>query len=119
MKILEAPTTGWQGIMFSVIDGKREGKLCFFSDHIEIRDQNELRVKHPMDTGDDFHTYRITILRNIMQVSVDGKEVATVTLSNQVAGKAVLFGDFSDTPGENVNAQVEYLAYSVKGAMAP
>ena len=119
MKLVEAPDTGFQGMMFSLIDGKREGKISFYPDSIKIRDQNDVVAIYPMDTGDDFHTYTIALVKDTLEVYVDGERVASAVLSREVTAKRILFGDFSPEVGENVTAQVEYLAYSVEGAKAP
>jgi beta-glucanase (GH16 family) len=119
MRILEAPVSGSDGAMFSLIDGMREGKISFYADHINIRDQNEVKAVRWMDTTDDFHTYRIAIIGDTLKLFVDGDEVASVTLSGSSSDKKILFGDLSTSEGENINAQVEYLAYSVEGAITP
>ena len=119
MKILEAPAAGSDGAMFSLIDGSREGKISFYDDRIYIRDSNELKKTYKMDTTDDFHIYRLAIIGRTLKVYVDGAEVASVVLSGTNPDKKILFGDLSNKEGENINAQVEYLAYSVAGALAP
>jgi outer membrane murein-binding lipoprotein Lpp len=119
MRILEAPASGSDGAMFSLIDGTREGKISFYTDYINIRDQNEVKAVHWMDTTDDFHTYRITLIKDTLRVFVDGNQVASTTLSGSSSDKKILFGDLSTSDGENLNARVEYLAYSVEGAITP
>lgn len=119
MKILAAPAAGSDGAMLSLIDGSREGKISFHDDRIEIRDQNQVKASHNMDTTDGFHAYRIVIIEDTMKVYVDGSEVASVTLSGSSTDRKILFGDLSSHEGENLTAQVEYLAYSVDGALTP
>ena len=119
MRILEAPASGFNGGALSLIDGQREGKLSFFNDRIEIRDVNDFRQAYEIDTNDDFHVYRLTIAGDTLKAYVDGMEVAVVTLANSNKERKILFGDFSPEEGENMYAQVEYLAYYVGGAVSP
>jgi len=119
VRILQAPSSGWDGAMFSLLDGKREGKIRFFANRIDIGERNGLKTMHFMNTRDTFHAYRITIVRDLMKVYVDGKEVASVVLTDQVEGREILFGDFSNKEWENMDAQIEYLAYFTGGALQP
>ncbi|MBU2008481.1 MAG: hypothetical protein KJ624_01320 [Chloroflexi bacterium] len=119
MRILEAPASGFNGGALSLIDGQREGKLSFFNDRVEIRDVNDFRQAYELDTTDGFHVYRLTIVEDTLKAYVDGMEVAMVTLANSNKEKKILFGDFSPEEGENIYAQVEYLAYYVGGAVSP
>ena len=119
LKLITGPQSGINGAMLALQDGRREGKLSFFDTRIEIIDKNELRAKHLMDTTDGFHTYRMAIMGNTMEVYVDGNRVASVGLGYPVTGKRVLFGDYSDMTGENADMQVHYVAYSVERALRP
>ncbi|MFC1990742.1 hypothetical protein ACFLU9_01150, partial [Chloroflexota bacterium] len=119
MKLLGESKTGHEINVFLLQDGSLEGKVLFFNDRIEIYDQNDLEATYKMDTTDRFHTYRLAIAKHSLEVYVDGGRVSSVTLNNPVSNKMVLFGDASEREGEDINAQIDYIAYSVKGAMAP
>ncbi|MFC1990574.1 hypothetical protein ACFLU9_00275 [Chloroflexota bacterium] len=119
MKLLEGPATDHDASLFSLQDGMREGKISFFSDRIEIRDQNTLRTTHKMDTGDGFHIYRLALVKDTFDVYVDGERVASITLGSQISNKVVIFGDGSIGQGENIGAQIEYIAYSIEGSVTP
>ncbi len=121
LRIVKGPTTGKLGMIFSIEDGIREGKVSFFDHHIEMLDQNEVRVVYWMDTGEDLHTYRLTLVKDRLELYVDGERIAVTTLTserNLAVGKIVL-GDIGNRTGENVLAEIEYLAYSPGGAFAP
>lgn len=119
LKLLEGPKSDINGAIFSLQDGRREGRMSFFPEYIKILDRNDVKASLWMDTTGDFHTYRIAMVEDRLRVYVDGEEVASVILSNQVKEKQVRFGDFSNAMGENMSAKVDYLAYSVEGAIAP
>jgi hypothetical protein len=56
---------------------------------------------------------------NKMDVYVDSSYVATISLSNQVSGRGIVLGDLSTEEGENIHAEVDYIAYSADGAFSP
>ncbi|MFC1990740.1 hypothetical protein ACFLU9_01140 [Chloroflexota bacterium] len=119
MKLLEGPKTDHDASLFSLQDGTREGKISFFNDRIEIRDRNDLKATHDMDTTNGFHIYRLTLVKDKLEVYVDGEKVASVILNTHVTNKALFFGDGSIKEGENLGVQIDYIAYSVDGAIAP
>ncbi|MBM3131678.1 MAG: hypothetical protein FJZ95_01420 [Chloroflexi bacterium] len=119
MKLLEEPQSSHDAALFVLQDGTREGKICFFSNRIEIFDQNALKAIHRMDAISQFHTYRLAIAGRNFQVFVDSRKVASAVLSNTVPKKAVMFGDATDVANENSGAQIKYIAYATEGAVAP
>ncbi|MFC1990599.1 hypothetical protein ACFLU9_00405, partial [Chloroflexota bacterium] len=119
MKLLQGPKTDHDASLFSLQDDTREGKISFFNDRIEIRDQNTLKATHKLDTADGFHIYRLTLVRDRFKVYVDGKKIVSVTLNNRVSNKALFFGDGSIKEGENLGVQIDYIAYSVAGTTVP
>ncbi len=119
LKLVKGAKTDHDASLFSLQDGTFEGKVCFFSRRIEIYDQNTLQATCNVDTTSGFHTYRLCIVKGNFVVYVDGQMFASVTLVNQVPNKAIFFGDFSMGQEENISAQIDYVAYSVKGALAP
>jgi len=119
IKVIEASYQGFQGACFSVQDGKREGKITFYPDHISIRDQNTEKATYSINTMADFHVYRMTMAKDILKVYVDGGLAASVTLENTVPHKGILFGDLSSEEGENIHAEIDYVIYNVEEALAP
>ena len=119
MRLSEAPLSGREGAILSLLDGRREGKVSFFQDRLEIRDSNELKAVYRMNPLDGWHIYRLAVVSELLEFYVDGEKVASVTLSNPVGEKKILLGDFSGETGENMNATIDYLAYTVAGALPP
>lgn len=119
LQVLEGPVSNRDAALISLQDGEREGKLSFFTDRIEVYDRNNLVTIHEMDTTDGFHTYRLTITSDSLGFYVDGEEVAAAQLVKNSSRKVVLFGDAVTDESENFNVQVDYIAYSIDGALAP
>lgn len=119
LKLMAGPTVDHDASLFSLQDGVREGKISFFNDRIEVRDQNDLKETHEMNTTGEFHIYRLVIVRNILEVFVDGEIIASITLDKVTTNKVILFGDVSQKEGENINAEIDYIAYSTEGAKTP
>jgi hypothetical protein len=119
LKLLNAESRGFQGVCLYVQDGTHEAKITFWPNFIIIRDQNDARAYYGMNTLDGFHVYRITMKGNKVDVYVDGSYVATISLSNQVSGRGIVLGDLSTEEGENIHAEVDYIAYSADGAFSP
>jgi hypothetical protein len=120
MKFLKCPgkMDYHDAAIFGIQDGTKEGKLAFLSDMIAIYDMNKQRETYPIDTS-AFHTYRICILGDTMDIYVDGKLATSTTLSERVSGKKVFFGDYHPEEGENIKAQIKYVGYSTSGAFSP
>ncbi|MBM3131676.1 MAG: hypothetical protein FJZ95_01410, partial [Chloroflexi bacterium] len=119
MKLLEGVESGNSANLFSLQDGRAECKILFFSNRVEIFDQNDLKSTYNMNTMDGFHIYRLAIAGLRGEVYVDGTRVASIILSNLVPSKEVLFGDLSIDPDANFTAAVDYIAYSIDGAVTP
>jgi len=119
LKLLEGPVSGRDGAVLSIQDGAREGKLSFFADRLEVLDLNNLRATYFTDTTAGFYDYRLAQRGDTLRVYVNGAEVASAYLATPVSRKGLLFGDFSPEPGENFQAQIEYLVYTTQGAFAP
>ena len=81
LRLLEGPTMDVNGAIFTLSDGKYEGKISFFNDHISILDQNHVKSLYWMDTTTDYHIYRIAIFKDTMKVYVDNVEVSSINLS--------------------------------------
>lgn len=98
--------------MFAIRDGAREGKIAFARDRILVFDQNKLLNAYPVNTG-QYQVYRIDIIENVLEVHVNGDLVASETLSNAVSAKGMItFGDLDGEEGRNLDASIDYLAYS-------
>ena len=106
------------GAMFALLDRRRESQIVFFEDPIEILDSNKLRLVHQMDTTDRFYRYRLALIGDGLRVFVDGTEIRSLRITEDVTRKEVLFGDSSSNPGENFTAQLAYITYSPHGAVA-
>jgi len=118
LKVVQAASHGHQGSCLSVQDGEREAKLTFYPDRVSIRDQNQEKSIHRMDTTDAFHTYRLTMRDDILHVYIDGFPRA-IGLLNGVSTKGIYLGDLSAVEGENMHAEVDYLLYSVENTYPP
>jgi len=121
LRMIRGPTAGTHGMICSVQDGKREGKISFFDNHIEVLDQSEVKAVYWMDTRDDFHTYRLAMVGDKLEVYVDGDWVTRITLAHdyRVETGNINLGDFSTETGQNTWVDIEYLAYSPEGVFAP
>jgi hypothetical protein len=67
-----------------------------------------------MDTRDDFHTYRLAMVGDKLEVYVDGDWITSITLAHDYEVKTgnVNLGDVSTETGQNAWVDIEYLAYS-------
>lgn len=119
MKLLQASSHGFQGAFFALQDGTHEAKITFYPDSISVRDQNIEKAAYAMNTSNDFHVYRLTMVKDSLRVYVDYNLVATITLEKAVPHKGIIFGDLSTEEGENIHAEFDYIIYDVAGAFFP
>ncbi len=103
-RFLEAPTTGYDGAVFSLLDGAREAKLSFYPDRVTILDQNEVVGSCPIDTGDGFHICRKygihTFSNNILGLpyATIENEIETIDLNIKAKASFVEFPIFHPYP---------------------
>jgi len=119
VRLFNTPDSDHDACLFHLHDGSRAAKISFFNNRIEIFDNNSLKSTYYMDTTNDFHTYRLTIILNTFNLFVDGSLASSLSLDDPISDKSIMFGDGSITQNQNFKAQVNYIAYSTLGAFSP
>jgi len=117
LKALATPKEEINGFVFSLLDGRREGKISFRKDYLLIADINQVKATYKIDTH-DFHTYRLTLVGNDFEVYVDGRLAAEATLTQSTGDKRLQLGDYAVGDTE-MAALVDYVAYYTGGAVPP
>ncbi len=117
MRVLKTPTdpAHHDAAILSLQNDTWEGKLAFFPDRIILYDKNIPIEEYGVDTT-EFHTYRMLVFRDNIDVYLDGELVVSSLLSNQVKGKRIFFGDLNPTDNQNIKATVSYVCYRTWGA---
>lgn len=118
LEALATPTQDVNGFIFSLVDGRYEGKISFRKKELLIEDANEIRTSYEVNTH-DFHVYRLTLVNNDFKVYIDGKLAKQITLTHQVGENRLLLGDFSSAPNTDMGALIDYVAYYTGGAIPP
>lgn len=117
IRVLKTPTdpAHHDAAILTLQNGTWEGKLAFFPDRIIVYDKNVPIEEYGVDTT-EFHTYRMLVFRDNIDVYLDGELVISSLLSNQVKGKRIFFGDLNPTDNQNIKAAVSYVCYRTWGA---
>lgn len=111
LKINNSPLVGGIGLWATSDDG--EAVLLFSSSKIrEAHSGQELL----MDTTDDFHIYRLTVLGSSFTFYVDGVQKFTDTVAD-LDRTFLRFGD--GTPGASGDAEWDYIAFTTTGSFNP
>jgi hypothetical protein len=119
LRMIEASPDGLDGAMFSIADGARELKVVFRPEGIELHDRSGLILVHRIETYDSFHVYRLTISGEIGRFFIDDVQLVAIRLAPAPSRLSILFGDYSPLASEGITCELDYLAYSNRGAFAP
>ena len=95
-------------------DGVRGWFLDIYSDTIDTG-----FGQYSMDTTDDFHTYRVTVIGTTQKVYVDGVLVITATLVGGGSGDTKIFFKGGYFSGAVIESSWDYVYYRADGAFAP
>jgi hypothetical protein len=112
LEVGKVPTSRHNALVLCIQDGIREARLIFYENKIELCDGDDPKAVYELNTTRRFRTYRLALHKDAASVSVDGRQVASTTVSGQTDKKRVLFGDTSKEEGENFKAKIRYLAYA-------
>jgi hypothetical protein len=85
VKVSSAPKEEYQhdGAIFAIQNGKTEGKLAFYTDHIEFLDMNSPLGLYSVDTTSNFHIYRLILSHSTLTAYADDEKVFSAELTSK------------------------------------
>lgn len=118
---LKVVTAGTYGQKLRFINNSRVEDIKFYTNQVVF---DGIDYTHPIDTTDDFHTYRFTVQGTFESFYVDGKYIASGTLPSSTESTdprtmRIQWGDQSLSLGYGGNFLWSYLRYRLDGAFPP
>lgn len=102
-------------------DGTRAPMLGFHTDGVVLYQESSTTTQLaiiPMDTTDDYHTYRLTLKGNTVRVYVDGQERLALDISGTTSNNFFNFGS-GNNAGATSTVTIDYVFCSNQGAFGP